>query len=165
VLTGGGGDYGGEPPSSAPVFPVCKRVLEPEQPDAPCENPHEGAALHLQLLPQVLHGSQQQAQTRAEQTCGSIRPLVILIKLLMLTPPVLSFVYFVAISVKVEVHVVDGTTSYVCTLCGKTSLHRKNIRRHVVIHLDRKPYSCHYCEQSFTDPSNRKRHEKRKHNL
>jgi hypothetical protein len=92
VLTGGGGDYGREPPS-APVFPVCKRMLEPEQPDAPCENPHEGAALHLQLLPQVLHGSQQQAQTRAEQTCRSIRRLVILIKILMLTPPVLSFVF------------------------------------------------------------------------
>ena len=75
------------------------------------------------------------------------------------------FEFYYLLFFKVVEYIEEGITMFLCSLCKKTSRHRKNIRRHMVTHLRLKPYSCSYCSHAFSDPSNRKRHEKRQHNM
>ncbi|XP_023332179.1 zinc finger and BTB domain-containing protein 14 isoform X10 [Eurytemora carolleeae] len=59
----------------------------------------------------------------------------------------------------------DGVKTFVCTVCGKVSSTRPNAVRHAYIHTGAKPYPCGFCDTSFNDQSNRKRHMRRKHQM
>ena len=53
-----------------------------------------------------------------------------------------------------------NTTKFNCSLRLKTFPRKHNLKRHMRIHAQEKPYSCFICQKSFNQKSNLNRHEK-----
>ncbi|UJR33105.1 hypothetical protein I4U23_020562 [Adineta vaga] len=55
-------------------------------------------------------------------------------------------------------HKEKNTTSYTCTLCGCRCWSIRNMRRHVRLHADVRPYICNICQMKFKSYSNLMKH-------
>lgn len=52
-----------------------------------------------------------------------------------------------------------------CTVCEHKSKSQYDLKQHMYIHTDERPYKCLTCDASFTQNSNLKRHIQRKHTV
>ena len=50
-------------------------------------------------------------------------------------------------------------TLYECEICGKQFRQKGNVKKHQLIHSDKKTYSCKFCERKFRFPEQHRRHE------
>lgn len=59
----------------------------------------------------------------------------------------------------------DQDKPYLCPHegCNSAFKARKNLKDHYLVHSSYRPFSCHFCQQSFKSSSNRSKHERRIH--
>lgn len=50
-----------------------------------------------------------------------------------------------------------------CKLCSKTFSEKGNLKQHMVVHTGERPYTCSYCDATFTQVGSRNLHERTKH--
>ena len=53
----------------------------------------------------------------------------------------------------------NTVTLYECDICGKQFRQKGNVKKHQLIHSDKKTYSCKFCERKFRFPEQHRRHE------
>ncbi|KAA0186563.1 hypothetical protein HAZT_HAZT004248 [Hyalella azteca] len=63
----------------------------------------------------------------------------------------------------VHVDQANSYKRYQCSLCGHSSLQKKDLVKHTRIHTGEKPFKCRYCEYRSTQSSNVNTHVKRVH--
>ena len=66
---------------------------------------------------------------------------------------------------RIRVHLEESEKPHICDSCGKGFVNEGARKRHVeTVHMGARPYPCRFgCNFEFTDESNRRSHEKRKH--
>lgn len=54
---------------------------------------------------------------------------------------------------------------YVCTVCGKETLHRWSHVNHMRTHTGERPYECRYCQRNFVSANHRAKHVRSEHRM
>eukprot|EP01083_Nonionella_stella_P122511 368647_1 len=66
-------------------------------------------------------------------------------------------------NLRVHLRIHSNMRPYSCPHCQKRFSRKGNMIRHILTHTNVRPYHCKYCTKTFNDPSNLKKHMKNRH--